>query len=396
MLPTAALEYDLPGELIAMHPASPRDAARLMVVRRGGGGATGLEGVEHRVVRELPEILRAGDLLVRNVTKVVPARLRGVRLDTGGRMEGLYLGEERDERDRGGALLWRAMVKLRRLKAGAVVELHTCEGEASGVKLRLLERAGAGEGGEVHEASWRVEVDAGEAPGLQGATSLQILERVGLTPLPPYIRAARKQAHEEASEERDRREYQTVFADERDAASVAAPTAGLHFTPELDARLRERGVRFASVTLHVGMGTFKPVETAFVEQHPMHEEWCAAPAETGRAMLEARARGGRIIAVGTTTARTLESFSGPEAIAAGEGEGGKLTRILITPGYRFRNVDALMTNFHLPRSTLLAMVAAFLGADEEAVERLKVLYGEAIRERYRFYSFGDAMLVLDA
>jgi S-adenosylmethionine:tRNA ribosyltransferase-isomerase len=377
-LATAALEYALPEGAIATHPASPRDSARLMVVGRGGGVP------KHLLVRDLPEILRPGDLLVRNVTKVIPARLRGVRVDTGGAMEGLYLGEEAGAREGGkeGGRVWRAMVKLRRLKPGVEIALLDRRGDDSGVRMRLIERAGESPD-DPNEASWRAEVEAGGA--LAGAGTLAILEAVGLTPLPPYIRAARKQAHEEVNEERDRSAYQTVFADARDAASVAAPTAGLHFTPELDARLRERGAAFAQVTLHVGMGTFKPVETATVEEHAMHEEWCAAPAETGRAMLEARARGGRVVAVGTTTARTLESFESAEEIASGAGEaarGGRLTRILITPGYRFRNVDALMTNFHLPRSTLMAMVAAFLG--EDGVGRLKGLYGEAVARGYQF------------
>jgi S-adenosylmethionine:tRNA ribosyltransferase-isomerase len=240
-----------------------------------------------------------------------------------------------------------------------------------------------------------VEVVDQEGKGAGGG----LLERVGLTPLPPYILAARRHQEVEVADEEDRAGYQTVYSrgagagDER--GSVAAPTAGLHFTPELLARLEAMGVERAAVTLEVGLGTFKPVEAEFVEDHAMHAEWCVVPRETARAISRARGRGGRVIAVGTTSARVLESFASVEEMLE-RGEAGVSTRILITPGYRFRNVDGLMTNFHLPRSTLMAMVAAFVERDGagDGVARLRGVYREALERGYRFYSYGDAMIVL--
>jgi len=406
MLRTDELDYELPEELIATTPAEPRDSARLLVVSRGDPAR-----LEHRVVRELPEVLRprgAGsgppDLLVTNSTRVLPARFRGVRVDTGGHVEGLYVGPG------AGSSRWVVLLKMRRMKPDVLVRLFDRDGRRAGVSLRLIERADGHEGG-----AWVVTVESEDSePSSRG-----VLERIGLTPLPPYILAARRRAHLEVEEGRDRAAYQTVYATERGErpgfGSVAAPTAGLHFTPDLLARLEAAGVQRAEVTLDVGLGTFKPVETEFVEQHPMHAEWCGVPAETARAIERARsasdglragapatfgpladARGSsRIIAVGTTAARPLESFESPEEMLR---VGSKETRLLITPGCRFRHVDALLTNFHLPRSTLMAMVAALLapvGGDPLAgVARLRGIYAAAVQERYRFYSYGDAMLIL--
>lgn len=384
MLQTTELDYELPESSIATVPASPRDSARLMVVHRATGA------VDHLLIRDLPDLLAPTDLLVRNCTSVLPARFCGVRTDTGGKVEGLYLSDEPciTEGHR-----CRVLLKMRRHKPGAAIALTTPDGQPSGYRLVLEARAGASDSPAPDEtptdSGWivRIESDTGD--------SARWLDAVGLTPLPPYIIAARKKLDLHIAEPEDRAAYQTVFAAEPvDAAarpehgSVAAPTAGLHFTPELLARIAGRGVQTADVILHVGMGTFKPVETEFVEHHPMHTEWCMVPAESARRIREAKATGGRVIAIGTTAARTLESFTDPAEM---ERLSARSTRLLITPGYRWKTVDALLTNFHLPRSTLMAMVSALLPGGPA---QLRSLYAEALQRGYRFYSFGDAMLVL--
>lgn len=366
------LDYELPESNIARFAAEPRDSARLLVVSRSRP-----DWLEHRTVRDLPGYLRPNDLLIVNSSRVLPARLEGERADTGGKVEGLFLAA-----DPNASTHWRVMLRGKRMKPGISVRLFTGEGVASGFSLELLERTD--EAGE--EGAWRVRVAGGS--GELGAA--EVLQRVGRTPLPPYIRAARKRHHEAIRDEDDRDRYQAVYAGDA-SGSVAAPTAGLHFTPALLRTLETKGVRKAEVVLHVGTGTFKPVETEYVEQHAMHEEWCTVPAETGKAIRASRNSNGRIVAVGTTSARTLESFSHDAVERGGECS----TRILITPGYTFTNVDVLMTNFHLPRSTLMAMVGALLHSPtHNGVERLKSIYATAIAEGYRFYSFGDAMLVL--
>ncbi len=395
MLRTEDLDYPLPEELIAQTPADPRDSARLLVVSRSDSSR-----LEHHTVRDLAEILRPNeqrasmprDVMVVNATRVLPARFMGVRSDTGGKAEGLYVEDAPGPSMKGGPE-WIVLLKMRRMKPGVVVRLIGRDGAESPLRLTLIDRAG--EDG----AAWRVSVssDAGELPA--GVRAPELLEPVGLTPIPPYIRAARREAHVEIADDLDRATYQTVYATDRGeragCGSVAAPTAGLHFTPELLARLETAGVHRAEVTLDVGLGTFKPVEAEYVEQHPMHAEWCGVPAETARAIAGVRTARGRVIAIGTTAARTLESFESPEDMLR---IGSKETRLLITPGYAFRYVDVLMTNFHLPKSTLMAMVAAMLvppGADPvTGIERLRAIYAEAVRERYQFYSYGDAMLVL--
>jgi S-adenosylmethionine:tRNA ribosyltransferase-isomerase len=390
MLRTSDLDYHLPEELIATEPASPRDSARLLVLRRSDP-----QFVQHAMVRDLPSLLAPNDLLVVNQSHVLPARFRGVRTDTGGKAEGLFICEY--AAPLGGPVVWQVLLKLRRTKPGAAVQLHDARGHDSPVCLRMLERVG----GDAPDDSggWLVAVE-GVAPD---ETTLQVLERVGLTALPPYILAARRRQEEVArSEKTDRERYQTVYAeaapDESHGwGSVAAPTAGLHFTPELLGALSTRGVSRASVTLHVGIGTFKPVDAEFVENHPMHAEWCAVPSATVEAIARAHAAtpAGRVIAVGTTTARTLESFESTDEMRA---RPEKSTKILITPGHPFRHIEGLMTNFHLPRSTLLAMVAAFLDDDDrvrgQGLGRLLAAYAQAVEQRYRFYSFGDAMLIL--
>jgi S-adenosylmethionine:tRNA ribosyltransferase-isomerase len=400
VLRTSDLEYDLPPGRIATHPAEPRDAARLMVVDRIRGT------VEHGIVRDLPAVLRAGDLLVTNESRVLPARFLGVREDTGGGVEGLYL------REAGGAPRprWIAMIRARRFRPGATVRLFDRAGAPSAVAIRLVER--------VDGPEWLVEPSRDD--GREAATPA-ILDLVGLPPIPPYILGARKlegsaaggnpaapsgagatRSTASSSTSADSASYQTVFAgaltpsaDCTELGSVAAPTAGLHFTPELLSRLERHGVRRAGVVLHVGPGTFKPVEAEFVERHPMHAEWCSMPTPTRDAIERTRSAGGRVVCVGTTSARTLEAFAAESEQRASEHGGAPPswlhTRLLITPGYRFRLTDALLTNFHLPRSTLMALVAAMLPG---GVDQLKSLYAEAMARNYRFYSYGDAMLIL--
>ncbi|MBL8764225.1 MAG: tRNA preQ1(34) S-adenosylmethionine ribosyltransferase-isomerase QueA [Phycisphaerae bacterium] len=372
MLRTTDLDYTLPPELVATEATEPRDAARLMVV--GDNSAC-----SHRYVRDLPDILEAGDLLILNVTRVLQARFRGVRRDSRGRVEGLYLGERDRCAQRGP--VWSVLIRARRQAPGVVIDLWDGMELDAGINLTLVQRDP-----EEHGA-WLARVAQADGSPVQSAASL--LDRVGLTPVPPYIVAARKRARLAPDDARDRARYQTVYAEVPRGGSVAAPTAGLHFTPELLDALARRGVGTAPTVLHVGTGTFKEVETEFVESHPMHREWFELPAATARRILEVRARGGRIVAVGTTSARTLESC--PSLDDAAEHGASGWTNLLITPGHRWAHTDALMTNFHMPRTTLLAMVAARLPG---GLAQLRTIYQEAIRERYRFYSYGDAMLIL--
>jgi S-adenosylmethionine:tRNA ribosyltransferase-isomerase len=271
---------------------------------------------------------------------------------------------------------WETLLRSNgRLRSGDVIDLDDAHGERTSVSMTLLERA---------EEGWLAEVRDEAQPRNEPAGA--VLGRIGATPLPPYILFARRQRHECIPDEEDRDWYQTVYADATHTGSVAAPTAGLHFTPSLLKRLAEAGVGSARVTLHVGAGTFKPIEVETVEDHPIHAEWVETPKATLDAVRETRARGGRVVCVGTTSARALESA--PETAADGWlGE----TRLLITPGYRWKRLDGLLTNFHLPRSTLLAMMGALL---PQGVDDLMPVYERAVRDRFRFYSYGDAMLVL--
>lgn len=409
MLPTAALEYDLPADLIAQHPITPRDAARLLVVSRSNP-----DMLEHRVFSELPEILKAslpttpplpgaiGDLLVVNSTRVLPARFAGVRSDTLGKVEGLFLRVIPSDSLSDGVLArWQVLLKMRRARIGSTVLLHTPEGQESAYALTLV--ASAREDGvtsDTDAGGWIVEVSSTtrDTP----ADSRTILDEIGLTPLPPYILAARRHEHVTIAEAVDKAEYQTVYAQPIDTVaqgSVAAPTAGLHFTPDLLRTLTDQGVQREEVWLDVGMGTFKPIETEFVEQHPMHSELCGVPTTTIEAIAARKnSERGRIFAVGTTSTRTLESF---ETIDQMRSQSIHETRLLITPGYHFKHIDGLITNFHLPRSTLLAMVAAMLTPVSKlqtqpdlGLQRLKSIYAQAIERRYRFYSYGDAMIIL--
>jgi S-adenosylmethionine:tRNA ribosyltransferase-isomerase len=350
-------DYELPRDLIAQEPLADRAAARLLVVHRRDGGS-----YEHRHVRDLPEILRPGDLLVVNDTRVVPARLVGRRAATGGKWEGLFLRLQAEGPHAGA---WVVLAQTRgRPALGEAVVLTDRDG-ADAVRLTL---AGRSEGG-----AWLAVPDAVEP-------FAAVLERVGRVPLPGYIRGG-------AEEPGDRDRYQTVFA--RAAGSAAAPTAGLHFTAPLLEALAARGVERASVTLHVGLDTFRPITAENVADHPMHTEWCECPAATAAAVAATKARGGRVVAVGTTAMRTLETAAraaaAGEAVAAWSGP----TDLFIRPGHTFRAVDALLTNFHMPRTTLMVLVSTFAGRD--VIARA---YAEAIRERYRFLSYGDAMLLM--
>lgn len=345
-------DYELPRELIAQRPLADRSAARLLVVRRDAGT------LEHRHVRDLPDLLTAGDLVVVNDTRVVPARLVGRRAATGGGWEGLFLQVEAEGPHVGA---WRMLAQTRgRPQVGERIVLV----DRAGRDAAAVEIVGRAAGG-----TWLVVCEGGEA-------AEAVLARVGRVPLPGYIRGG-------ADEPDDADRYQTVFA--RASGSAAAPTAGLHFTPALLGALADRGIGRASVTLHVGLDTFRPITAERLDDHPMHTEWCDCPAGTVTAIDATRARGGRVLAVGTTAVRTLETAAAGGRVVPWSGP----TRLFIRPGHEFRAVDVLLTNFHMPRTTLMVLVAAF--ADRELVARA---YAEAIRERYRFLSYGDAMLIL--
>jgi S-adenosylmethionine:tRNA ribosyltransferase-isomerase len=348
-------DFDLPDASIALRPADPRDSARLLVLPPEGG-------MLDRAVRDLPGFLKAGDLLVFNDTRVIPARLNGVRI----REESVVAVEATLHR-RLSPSRWTAFMKPgKRLKPGDRVRFGETADRACLLGALDATVADKGEDGEV-----TLSFDL-MGPDLDMA----IAER-GMMPLPPYIAAKRPE------DERDRADYQTVYA--REDGSVAAPTAGLHFTPELLAALEARGVERAFVTLHVGAGTFLPVKTDAVADHRMHPEYGEVSAATAEAINAARAQGRRVVCVGTTSLRLVESAAGEDGIVhpfAAE------TSIFITPGYRFRAVDGLMTNFHLPRSTLFMLVCAFAGQ-----ARMKAAYAHAIATGYRFYSYGDSSLL---
>ena len=384
---TSDFDYQLPEELIAQTPIEPRDASRLMVLDRAR------RTIEHRVFRDIVEYLRPGDVLVCNQSRVIPARLFGRKVPTGGKVELLLLTKR-------GNNTWEALVKPgRRVKVGTRIEIGA---KVYGIRgdspipypLSSIPRSPSPVIGEV--------IGRTEAGGRLIRFSPPIepfLSELGAVPLPPYI-------HEPL---RDPERYQTVYA--RVEGSVAAPTAGLHFTPELMSKIEAKGARFAFVTLHVGLDTFRPVREENVEDHKMHREYCELSPEVARQLNRARAEGGRIIAVGTTSVRVLETAARAGKRATGKLGTGRLvdqepsqftnsqstnlltpfsgwTDLFIYPGYQFRAVDALITNFHLPRSTLLMLVSAFAGRDF-----IMRAYQEAIRKGYRFYSFGDAMFI---
>ena len=332
--------FELPEELIAQTPLERRDASRLLVLDKQTGEIT------HRHFYELPNYLNAGDCLVLNDSRVLPARLMGNRM-TGGAEEVVLL------RDLGEGK-WECLTRPgRKTKPGT--ELTFGDGVLTAAVTEALE-----DGNKVLQFHY-------------DGIFLEILDKLGKMPLPPYIK----------EELQDRERYQTVYS--RELGSAAAPTAGLHFTPELLEEIAAKGVKVCYVTLHVGLGTFRPVKEDDIQDHVMHSEYCEIPAETARIINETKAAGGKVIAVGTTSCRTLESFTDPDGTVNAK---GGWTDIFIYPGYNFRCIDALVTNFHLPESTLIMLVSALAGR-----EQILHAYETAVRERYRFFSFGDAMLI---
>ncbi|MFZ5625991.1 MAG: tRNA preQ1(34) S-adenosylmethionine ribosyltransferase-isomerase QueA [Bacillota bacterium] len=335
-------DFFLPEELIAQQPVEPRDHSRLLVLFRQE------KRLEHRYFYQLPEYLRAGDILVVNETRVIPARLFGEKKGTGARIEVVLL--HRIDKDR-----WEVLLKPgKRARPGTWLQFGDGLLEA---EVEDVTPAGGRILRFVYRGVWE-----------------ELLDRLGEMPLPPYIREKLP----------DRERYQTVYA--REEGSAAAPTAGLHFTPRLLAELQERGIEIVKVLLHVGLGTFRPVKVEKIEEHQMHAEYYRLSAEAAQVLNRAKAEGRRVIAVGTTSTRVLETAAvAPGQVQAGEG----WTDIFIYPGYQFKMIDGLITNFHLPKSTLLMLVAALVGR-----ERILAAYEEAVRERYRFFSFGDAMLII--
>jgi S-adenosylmethionine:tRNA ribosyltransferase-isomerase len=362
-------DYELPPGRIAQQPAEQRDASRLLVLHRSTGQ------IEHQTFTDMLNYLRPGDIVVANDSRVIPARLFGRKRKGGGRVEILLLEELSARR-------WLALVGGKRLREGVTVELDYPDGRPAGIVAKIDR--------ELEGSQREIEFDEPLTASL---------EKLGHTPLPPYIHQKLK----------DPERYQTVYAHYR--GSSAAPTAGLHFTPELLLKMRQKGILFETITLHVGLDTFKPVDVKHVEDHAIHSEWARLTPEVARRINDAKLAGGRLVAVGTTSVRVLETAALRSAgitgsltdmshqdemgetldicpwrpVAAFEGR----TDLFIYPGYRYRAVDALITNFHLPRSTLLMLVSAFAGKD-----RILKAYQGAIQENYRFYSFGDAMLLL--
>ena len=332
--------YELPEELIAQTPLPQRDASRLMFLNKQSGE------IEHRRFRDLLDALVPGDCMVFNDSRVLPARLIGAR-ESGGTVEVVLLRDLGENR-------WECLTRPGRTTRPGP-KLHFGEGELTAVVAEVTDG-----GNRLLDFHYN-------------GIFLEVLDRLGKMPLPPYIKA----------ELQDRERYQTVYS--RELGSAAAPTAGLHFTKELLSEIESRGVLTEYVTLHVGLGTFRPVKAENIEEHDMHAEFCMIPEKTARAVSETKARGGRVIAVGTTSCRTLESFSAPDGTLQ---PGSGWTNIFIYPGYRFKCVDALVTNFHLPESTLIMLVSALAGR-----ENVLRAYQAAVEEKYRFFSFGDAMFI---
>lgn len=338
---TSDFYYDLPQELIAQTPVESRDSSRLLVLNRKTGA------IQHRHFTDILDYLHSGDLLVLNNSRVIPARLYGKRIDTGGSVELLLLTQHETN-------VWETLVKPgKRAREGA--EITFGGGLLTGTIREVKE-----DGNRIIEFDCKENIYA-------------LLDQIGQMPLPPYITAKLQ----------DKERYQTVYS--KDLGSAAAPTAGLHFTPELLSRAKEKGVEIAEVTLHVGLGTFRPVKVEDVTQHHMHTEWYHIPKEAADKINQTKAKGGRVVCVGTTSCRTIESAAQKGPIQ----ETSDDTSIFIYPGYTFRAMDGLITNFHLPESTLIMLVSAFCG-----YENTMHAYKIAVEERYRFFSFGDAMLIL--
>lgn len=368
---SATIEFEVPKELIAQEPLQNRSDARLMLVDRASGR------IDHHYVRDLPQLLIPGDRLVLNNTKVIPATLQGIRTETSGGWQGLFL-ESHENGD------WLIICKTRgQLREGESVTLLDREMRPA-VKLWLLEKL---EGGQ-----WRVHPEGNNSHPEGDASTEELLQQVGRVPLPHYIRSGRMV-------DADVDSYQTVFA--RKPGAVAAPTAGLHFTQQLLSTVAQQGVDFSASTLHVGLGTFRPIQTVTLDEHVMHQEWCELTSTAAAEINATRTAGGRVVAVGTTVVRTLESAAqGAEKRAEGQSvenwsaasqlpAWSGTTDLFIRPPYEFRAVDALMTNFHFPSTTLLVLVQTFAGR-----ELIQEAYETAIREEYRFFSYGDAMLIV--
>lgn len=340
-------DYNLPEELIAQHPVARRDHSRLMVLHKQDGR------LEHKLFSDIIDYLLPGDILVINETKVLPARIFGRRKNTGAKIEILLLKQLTDER-------WEVLVKPgKRARVGESIVFYEQDGQKIIMEASII--ANTDHGGRILEFSYR-------------GNFLEILNHIGTMPLPPYIKEKLT----------DQTRYQTVYANI--TGSAAAPTAGLHFTTELLDTVQQKGIKLAKVLLHVGLGTFRPVEAEDIRAHKMHQEYYQVSPETAKLINDTRRNGGRIIAVGTTSVRTLETVADTQGIVrAGSG----YTDIFIYPGYKFKCVDGLITNFHLPKSSLLMLVSAFVGR-----EQTLQAYQEAVKEKYRFFSFGDAMLII--
>jgi S-adenosylmethionine:tRNA ribosyltransferase-isomerase len=352
-MPLSHYDYDLPSELIAQEPLPNRSDARLLVVDRR------TQSFQHRHIRDLPEFLLPQDCLVVNDTKVVPARLIGKRTRTGGRWEGLFVQPSPLD-------MWNVMGKTRgKMQIGETVQLYSPDGK----RELLIEFVARNE-----DLTWFVRpIGDGSREPASVPPMVPLLEQIGWTPIPPYIRGGKPLSY-------DKDRYQTVYA--AHSGSIAAPTAGLHLTPELLETIKQKGTSLTSVTLHVGLGTFKPMTAENIDEHLMHSEWCSLSAESALTIQRCRNNGGRIVTVGTTSVRVLESA--PKPFQAFEGS----TSLFIRPPHCFRNVDVLLTNFHFPKSTLLILVRTFGGN-----ELIQEAYREAIREKYRFFSYGDAMMI---
>lgn len=337
---TSDFAYELPKEYIAQHPVYPRDSSRLLVYNREQGS------VSHHYFHQLVDLLRENDLLVINQTRVIQARLFGKKVPTGGKAELLLLRElERDT--------WEAMVGGKGIRPGIIIQIEN--GPAVSIEEDL--------GGSLRKVRFQEPIEA-------------MLDQIGNVPLPPYI-------HEQLDKPE---RYQTVYA--RESGSAAAPTAGLHFTPALMVSVQQKGIRIAEVTLHIGLDTFAPVHEEDPRDHKIHQEWCRLSGETADLINQTREEGGRVIAVGTTSVRTLESAARQSDLTVGIVPYEGKTDLFILPGFQFQVVDCMVTNFHLPESTLVMMVSAFAGR-----EKILELYQTAMQEGYRFYSFGDAMLL---
>ncbi len=349
-------DYFLPKNLIAQKPVSPRDRSRLLVLDKKTGK------IEHKHFYNIIEYFKAGDVLILNNTKVMPARLIGRRINTGGKVEVFLL--KRLESD-----VWQCLVGGHKRKENLRLEFR------NGLKAVIIKNN--------LDGTWQVKFNK------SGANFMKLVEKIGLVPLPPYIKRGQKLKS-------DQMNYQTVYADDAKLGSVAAPTAGFHFTPALLKKIKNKGVQIEYVTLQVGLGTFAPVKVNDITKHKMHSEWIEAGKKTLENILKAKQDGGRVIAVGTTSARTLESLFSKIPLTPFVKGGLKeirdyscWTNIFIYPGYKFKIVDAMITNFHLPKSTLLMLISAFVGR-----KKILEVYEQAIKKKYRFYSYGDAMLII--